>query len=338
MGARVRWSALAWGAVVLLGIGVAAAQGPKPAGKPAGKPPAAASAASSTAPPLPSPAGSGALPPDAAKPAPPPPQAEVAPIPPAFQPPEQDPAPATAAPLPPQGPPNIVWPSPLGPSATADRQEPEAPAPKPWTTRDLSKDFWQIGLGLRHSWVRDSGFDPYATNDSLLHGSVFATRSLFVRSNFGVGAGLIFEAGGRSAQARGAEASLSVYRPGAILEARYNVVRNLYLGVRLVPQAVYTELRLQEASAPATMGQNDWRFGLDATAHVGWNVLRMLGVRATIPEWWLLADVGYGYTQRKEMSLKPQLDDSDPRSNERLNLGKMATSGLMMRVALAVHF
>jgi len=227
----------------------------------------------------------------------------------------------------------------MGPQGSSPA-EPEAPEPpaKPWTTRDLSKDFWQIGLGIRHSWINNPGFDPYATNDSLLQGSVFATRSVFVAGNFALGAGLIFEGGGRSGTARGASTSVAVMRPGAILEARYNVVRNLYLGIRAVPQAIYSEFRVEERSAPTTMQQNDWRFGIDATAHAGWNFLRMMGVRATVPEWWLLADVGYGLSQKKAMNLKPDLDSSDPRSSERLNLGKIGYNGVMMRVAIAVTF
>lgn len=318
MRAWVSATTTALGMCTLLWVGMAVAQG-----APGAQPTAPSGSAAEPIPALPAP-GTTASPP-AEDPSANRKPADRPPAPPATT---VQPPPTTAAP--------VGWPA-LPPPHPPEADKPAAPS-KPWTTRDLSRDFWQVGLGVRTSWVKDAGFDPFATTDTLTHGSLFATRTLLVMSNASLAAGLSFESGGRTAAARGQPTSLTAIRPGAVVEGRYHLDRDLYVGLRLVPQAIYTSLKMEEPSSPAQLVQTDWRFGLDTTAQVGWNFLRMMGVGPMAPEYWLLAECGYGFTQRKDVVLKPDIDSNDPRSKEALGLGQMGMSGVMMRVAFAVTF
>ncbi len=227
-----------------------------------------------------------------------------------------------------------VW---LGPQHAApgeDRSATQAAHPG----RDLSRNFWMLSLGVRNSWIRDAGYDPFSTNDSLTQVSLHATRTLVVSGNVSIAAGLVWEGGGSDATARGARSSLSVNRFGGIGEIRYHFHRDLYALFKFVPHAIYASAKLEEASAPANLIQKDWRFGADLTAGAAWNFPRTLGAGPTVPEFWLAGEFGYGFTTRNDLLLKPDLDESDPRSTTRMGLGSLSLSGLLMRATVAMTF
>jgi len=289
------------------------------------------SSASAIAQPQPAPAA-----PPAAQPAPPP--AEPAPLPaPAVEP---APGPAPVAP-PSAAPPPQPMPPPAAynwPAVQSPAPEPERPArpSKPWTTRDLSRDFWQLTFGVRNSWIGNEGFDPFATTDSLTQVSIGGTRALFVLGDLSFAAGVMLEGGSRHATARGAESSIYVLRPGAVLEGRYHLHRDLYASLKVVPHAARVSTSIEELSAAGTLEQVDWRFGMDASAGVAWNFVSTMGGK-TVPGWWLWTDVGYGFTQSKDIVLKSDSDDTIA-SKQQLGLGPLALNGVLLRVGVALTF
>lgn len=202
----------------------------------------------------------------------------------------------------------------------------------------MSRDFWQVELGVRSSWIPASGFDPFSTNNNLTQFSISGTRALLSVGSFSLAAGLLYEAGGKQAQARGATANLTVHRGGAVAEGRVHFGRDVYSFVRLVPQALYTRARLQDASVTAELKQNSWRFGADGTVGGAWNVPRTLGAPTSVPEAWLIGEFGYGWTMSKDTELRPDVAESDPNSKVLLNMGPLALNGIMMRVSAAMTF
>ena len=327
--------AMAAGSFALIGsvaIGATAAPGRVAAPPPA---PAPTAAPSSTATPAPTPA-------PAATPAPTASGTEVAPLPPASASatvapsavPVGPPPPAAESAAPVAAPPMAYnWNLPVPAPA------PEAPAKpsQPWTTRDLSRNFWQLTLGVRNSWITHEGFDPFATTDSLTQVSISGTRTLVVAGDVSLAAGLSLEGGSRSATARGAPSDIYVLRPGAVLEGRYHLHNNVYASLKLVPHAARVAASIDEPSAAGTLEQVDWRFGMDATAGVAWNFVRTLGANP-VPGWWLWTDFGYGFTQSKDIVLKANADESSAGSRHQLSLGTLAVNGLLLRVGAAVTF
>lgn len=287
------------------------------------------SSASVMAQPQPAPAA-----PPAAQPVPPPAEPAQAPT-------VAEPAPAPMPALPAAAPAAQPAPPPTAynwPSIQSPAPEPERPVtpPKPWTTRDLSRNFWQLTFGMRNSWIGNAGFDPFATTDSLTQVSIGGTRALFVAGDLSFAAGVQLEGGSRHATARGADSSIYVLRPGAVLEGRYHLHRDLYASVKLVPHAVRVSASLEESSAAATLEQVDWRFGMDASAGVAWNFVRTLGGNV-VPGWWLWTDFGYGFTQSKDIVLKADTDAS-PASKQQLGLGPLALNGVLLRAGIALTF
>lgn len=245
------------------------------------------------------------------------------------------PAPPAAAPAaqPPPPPAAYNWPVIQSPAPEPERA---ATPSKPWTTRDLSRNFWQLSFGVRNSWIGNAGFDPFATTDSLTQVSIGGTRALFVSGDLSFAAGVMLEGGSRHATARGADSSIYVLRPGVVIEGRYHLHRDLYASLKLVPHAARVSTSIEEASAAATLEQVDWRFGMDASAGVAWNFVRTLGGNV-VPGWWLWTDVGYGFTQSKDIVLKADTDDSLG-SKQQLGLGPLALNGVLLRVGVALTF
>ncbi len=300
--------------VVLAGASWAGAQSPPDTATAAPAGSAAASAAPDSAPPP--------LPPAAAAP---------------------DSRPAEPSPPPAATPAPVVPVQPYGAIGWAAPQPAPTPAPlvadKPsGPTRDMSRDFWQVELGLRSSWIPAAGFDPFSTNNNLSQLSISGTRAFVLPGRFSVAAGLLYEVGSKEAQARGATARLTVYRAGAVGEGRFHVGRDVYTFVRLVPQAVYSNATLQDLSISNELQQHAWRFGVDGTVGGAWNVPRTLGARSSVPEAWLIGEFGYGWTLSRDTELTPDVSESDPNSKVLVNMGPLALNGIMMRVSAAMTF
>lgn len=223
-------------------------------------------------------------------------------------------------------------------AALARYQPPPAEAVDRGPSRDMSRDFWQVSGSLRTTWVPSEGYDPFDENDGFHQWSLGATRALLLNARFSFAPGLLWEAGTVTSEARGAESKLAVYRLGAIAEGRFHVGRDLYLSAKLVPQAVHTRAHLQDASSPAELRQIAWRFGMDATAGAAWNIPRSMGGPNQLPQFWLLGELGYGWTMSNDLVLQPDLPEDDPRAEMKLDLGPLALSGIMMRVGVAVTF
>lgn len=211
-------------------------------------------------------------------------------------------------------------------------EEPSEPS------RDMSRDFWQVHLGARVSWIPNDGYNPFDENDVSGQLSIGGSRAWVLGTQFSFAPGVLWEVGTVSSKARGADSELTVHRLGAVAEGRFHLVRDVYLLAKLIPHAVHTRAYLNDASFPDQLQQRTWRFGMDASAGAAWNVPRTLGARNALPQFWLVGECGYGWTMSKDLVLKPDVDEDDPRARTELDLGPMALRGVMMRVSAAMTF
>jgi len=235
-------------------------------------------------------------------------------------------------------PPNAVpwYPAAVGP--TAQYEPPPAEAEDEGPSRDMSKDFWQVYGGVRTSWIPSEGYNPFDDNDIFNQLSIGASRALVLGPQLSFAPGVMWEFGAVDAEARGARSELIVHRLGAVAEGRLHLGRDVYILAKVVPQAVHTRAYLSDDSSPAQLQQKTWRFGADATAGAAWNIPRTMGSPNVIPQFWLVGEVGYGWTMGKDLELTPDVDEDDPQARMKLNLGSMDLSGVMMRVNVAMTF
>jgi hypothetical protein len=194
------------------------------------------------------------------------------------------------------------------------------------------ESFWQGELGLRTQFVKDAGYDPFATNDAYSQFSLGVTRTIWSEDRLSFAPGLIWDYGGRSASARGLNASLSTHRLAASLEGRYHLFPWAYGLVRLTPGALHQAAEVEDSVAPASFVATKWVFAFDASA----GAVFLIGPHAEETQspvrWWAGAEGGYAYAGRASLTMHPDLPENDPRRTGDLNLGTLAMSGGFFRV------
>ncbi len=272
--------------------------------------------------------------------------------PPVDEKPATEPAP-TAAPAPPAAPAPALAPRPLpapaaspspghyspwmappaAPEASAPVKdsEPEAPLPPP------SPPGWQAWLGVRTSFFKGKGFDPFSRNDVYPTGSIGASRSLYVASPLSFAAALTFDFGSKSADARGEPTSLQTYRLTVGPEARYHLLPQLYAFVRPTAGVQRTVATLDEGSTGATLAARDWLFAADGSAGAAWSFLDVRSKKFPLM-FWLVGEGGYGITQSSDLLLEADSGSGAPERTAALDLGQLSTSGPFFRLAVAGTF
>ena len=217
-------------------------------------------------------------------------------------------------------------------SADARAQTLEATAPPA-----LRPPTWEVSAGVRTMYIKSAGFDPFSTNDGFVQFSLSGLGAV-ARSghlSFAVGVGL--DVGSASATARNAPSSLSLTRPAALAEGRYQPWSRLYLFGRLAPGLVHGTATVNDASSPSSSGlTTDFdAFSLDASAGGAFCLGAVgsagLGV-------WLLADGGYSWVAGQDLTLAPTLSNADQNKAGTLDLGTLAPRGGFFRISMALSY
>jgi hypothetical protein len=201
-----------------------------------------------------------------------------------------------------------------------------------------SKSFWQLEWGLRTTFVTDPGFDPFATTNALAQVSFGATRTLWQHEDLSFAPGITWDYGERRATARGDESLLEIHRLSIPLEGRYHLLNGVYVFARLAPGALHEHAVVKDAMAPGPLEDAHWAFALDTSG----GAAILLGPERSTSRarlrFWALAEGGYAWTERKTLTLRPQIDADDTRPVGDLPLGSLALGGGFLRLALAATY
>jgi hypothetical protein len=193
---------------------------------------------------------------------------------------------------------------------------------------------WAIAAGARVSLLRGSGYDPFSTNDVLSQFSATALRSFTLAPRFATAVGVLWEGGGGQAQARGAEASLSLFRVAAVVEGRFVPRPWLYGFARLAPGWLYGSARLDDRSTVRTLETSLSSFSLDASAGASFRLNPgpyPVGV-------WLFGESGYGWAPASAMRFAPALPGPDADKAGVTPLADLAPRGAFFRFGIAMDF
>jgi len=227
-------------------------------------------------------------------------------------------------------------------ASNASAQEPalmDAPPPPVVTSsNDTLRRFSQVELGFRAGFMRDSGYDPFSTNDMFTQFSVGGTRTLFVDRALSIAAGVRWDYGRASATARGAEASLSMHRLAVPLEARYHVTRWMYAFARLAPGAMRTSASLTDGSSADTLTDAHWTFSADASLGSAFLVGPHSAPTRHLGRWWFTQELGYGWTQAKALDMGVAPAEDDFRQYGSIALRPIAMRGVFFRLGVALTF
>jgi hypothetical protein len=168
----------------------------------------------------------------------------------------------------------------------------------------------RVSAGVKIAYVATSGFDSFASNDVLPSFSVDATYGVFTRGRLTLGAGLGWDAGGRSSDLRRLDSSLTTQRLSVPLEARFALTPTLWGVARVAPGATYAHASAKDAAAPEKLEDSSWAFSLDASVGTAF-VLGGAGPAKKGPRFVLLPEVGYTFATSLALSPKPSRDDAD---------------------------
>jgi hypothetical protein len=193
---------------------------------------------------------------------------------------------------------------------------------------------WSVSVGSRISLLRSAGYDPFSTNDVFAQFSATGLRSFATGSRLSTAVGLQWEGGGAQAQARGADASLTLSRVGAVVEERFVPRPWVYAFGRLTPGWLFASATLDDASTVRRLGTSYSSFCLDASGGLAGRLNpgpMPVGI-------WLLAESGYGWAPARSLGLAPALPDADKDKAGVTPLADLAPRGAFFRFSLAVDF
>jgi hypothetical protein len=197
---------------------------------------------------------------------------------------------------------------------------------------------WRLEVGYRGSFVPNSGYDAFSTNDSLPEFSVAATRTLFTAHPVSFAAGLAWDFGSSSATDRGDHAWLGIQRLTVPLEGRAHFGVWGYAFLRAAPGALSLHSEIDDAAAPAALSKTTWLFATDLSAGYAFLAWPRTGPAPRQVNLWLQADGGYSWVAQERLDLGPALASGDARIASGVDLGTISLSGPFFRVAAAASF
>ncbi|MBX3230012.1 MAG: hypothetical protein KIT84_25740 [Labilithrix sp.] len=236
-----------------------------------------------------------------------------------------------------------------------------AAAPEPEAAPDVDRppppgvgkpryDLWRIGVGGRFDYVGTSGFDTFADDNFLGNIAIDATYPLLTRDKLTLGVGLGYSVGGRDGHLRGMSTNLAVHRFQAPIEARYHFIPQVYGFVKVAPGAAGIFAEIVDSSSPNALKDTAWAFSADASVGAG----ILLGPRKYVAKGgtgpdadlerrtlriWAVPELGYGYTTRPGLDLRPDRDANDALgTDERVRVNGLALSSFFWRLSIATTF
>jgi hypothetical protein len=190
-------------------------------------------------------------------------------------------------------------------------------------------------LGLRTALFRGAGYDPFGATDAFTQTSLMASWSFVRGPRFRTAAGVLFEAGSNSAEARGTVGRLSLRRAGVVVEERFVPHPRAQVFGRVAVASLHGTVTVEEpALGLYALGTSFDALSLDASAGVA---ARFTNPAAAFGGW-LTAESGYGWAPTEALTLTPQLAAADRDKAGGTRLGDLSPRGLFLRFAIAVTY
>jgi hypothetical protein len=215
----------------------------------------------------------------------------------------------------------------------------DAPAEKPDDGKlGYHQDHFLGFAGARVGQISSSGLDAFSDSDELAQFSVGFGKTIVTAGNFSVAGLFLYDIGGHSGEARGAESDLYVHRLTLGGEARYHFMRQLFVFGRVAPGAIHSIAKINDPSAGTqTLAARNWVFATDLSAGAMFELSGFSRSQARRVNVWLTFDGGYGFAGESDLTLTAD-GDSGPVRAEPLDLGPLALAGPFMRFAAVLTY
>lgn len=194
----------------------------------------------------------------------------------------------------------------------------------------------RVDIGVRTQFVRSAGLDPFASNDVMPQLTLAASYYFWAHDRLSLGAGVAFDYGARSDNARSGDATLDTRRFLLAPELRYHVLRVLAVTAKVGP--TLTRQEATYSGLEAELSKTAWKAGFDATAGAAFEVYGYASGSSNKPRLWLTAEGGYGWTASNRLRLEPDESAPAPQRLTPLDLGSLSLSGPLFRVTAALSF
>jgi hypothetical protein len=193
---------------------------------------------------------------------------------------------------------------------------------------------FEVALGVRTSLFRGAGYDPFSSTDAFSQTSLRASWAPLERGRFATAVGPLFEWGSVSATARGVDASLSLWRLGAVVEERFAPHPRARVFARLVPAWLSGSAKLADSSLPVPLETSMSTFSLDASA----GAAGRLNTPVSSVGFWVTGESGYGWAATQAMAFAPALAAADRNKAGTTTLGDLSPRGLFFRFGVALTY
>lgn len=199
-------------------------------------------------------------------------------------------------------------------------------------------------LGLRGQWFGSPGRDPFTNGDFSPQVTLGADATLLRTRRLSLAAGVAWDVGGASGEARGIETSLVTHRLTIPLEARWHWTRSIYGFFRAAPGFSASVARARNLDPSAgTYSDTRYAFATDLSVGVAFGLSPQPKNGSRGVRLWLLPELGYALAGKTSFDLTPPSErpDSDvrlPGSTLPTHLPGFSPSGPFFRVSLALGF
>ena len=218
-------------------------------------------------------------------------------------------------------------------AAPAAAESPEPRGGEPHRPR------FRFGIGARVSYVTDSGFDTFATDNSLGQLALEGSYAFYTSRRLSLAAGLAWDVGSRTSGARGVDTRLTVHHLAVPVEARLHLTNGIYLFGKVAPGLAVFHARVDDPSSNGTLEDTPAVFATDLSAGVSFLIAPHGSFARRGVRFWLTPEGGYGVTASS--SLRPRADREEEDvlgSDGRSRLGSLAVSGGFFRIAASATF
>jgi len=197
---------------------------------------------------------------------------------------------------------------------------------------------WWATMGVRTSFVNDSGFDPFAYGDALVQFTVGGGRALVSRRSLSLGVGVLYDVGKRSADARGDATSLLMQRVVLAPRIRNHLWARMFVFARPAVGLLRTRARLDESASGATLEAHNWGAAFDLTAGAEYQAYGQASGEDPSPRLWFGAEGGYGWAQKVHLEMSPDDSAGGPERVAPLDLGDLTLRGPTFRITATLSY